>query len=104
VQHGAVSEQVVSQMARSVREKFATDYSIAVSGIAGPDGGSIDKPVGTVWIAVSGPGGTGAKLLNMGEHRERHIIRSSMAALNLLRLRILKDFPESGTLLNRLGS
>ena len=104
LQYGAVSEQVVRQMAVYVREVFGTDYSLAISGIAGPDGGTPDKPVGTVWIAVSGASGTEARHYNLGEHRERHIIRSSMAALNMLRLRILEDFPELGSLLNTLRS
>lgn len=90
-QYGAVSKTVVLQMAIGIKELFNTDYAIATSGIAGPTGGSKDKPVGTVWIAVVSPCTTLALKLNFGEHRQRTIIRSSIAALNLLRLEINKN-------------
>lgn len=88
--YGAVSKQVVTQMASGAREVFGTDFAIATSGIAGPTGGTKEKPVGTVWIAVASPQNTLALKLNFGEHRERTIVRSSIAALNMLRLLITK--------------
>jgi len=84
-QYGAVSEQVVTQMAGKVRQLMGADYGIATSGIAGPTGGTPDKPVGTVWIAVASPTQTVAKLLHYGNNRENNIQRTSTAALNLLR-------------------
>jgi len=54
--HGAVSRQVVEAMAAAARRRFATDYALAISGVAGPDGGSEAKPVGTVHLALAGPG------------------------------------------------
>jgi len=86
--YGAVSQQVVEQMAEGVRKKLGTDYSLATTGIAGPDGGTDEKPVGTVWIALAGPEGTKAKLFHFGEHRQRNIRRSALAALNMLRLEL----------------
>jgi nicotinamide-nucleotide amidase len=82
---GAVSEQTVKQMAEGVRITMGSTYGIATSGIAGPDGGTADKPVGTVWIAVSDGKTTEARLLKLGKQREVNIEYSSVAALNLLR-------------------
>jgi nicotinamide-nucleotide amidase len=86
--YGAVSQQVVEQMAKGVREKFKTDYSLATSGIAGPDGGTKEKPVGTIWIALASEKGVQSKLLHQGEHRGRNIRRTALEALNILRLEI----------------
>ena len=86
--YGAVSQQVVEQMAKGARKKLGTDYSLATTGIAGPDGGTDEKPVGTIWIALAGPKGTKAKLFHFGEHRQRNIRRSALAALNMLRLKL----------------
>ncbi|MCF8363389.1 MAG: competence/damage-inducible protein A [Prolixibacteraceae bacterium] len=84
--YGAVSGQVVEQMADGVRKLFKTDYAVATSGIAGPDGGTDEKPVGTVWIAVASPDEIIAQKHTFSNNRERNIIRSSQTALNMLRL------------------
>jgi nicotinamide-nucleotide amidase len=82
---GAVSRQVVEQMAQGVRELFGAGYSIATSGITGPAGGTTEKPVGTVWIAVAGKKGTYSRKYIFGNNRILNIRRSTLAALNLLR-------------------
>ncbi len=87
--HGAVSREVVVEMAEGARKKLKTDFALAVSGIAGPTGGTEEKPVGTVWIALAGPEGTEAQLFHFGEHRGRNIRRSALAALNMLRLKLV---------------
>ena len=87
---GAVSKEVVEAMAVSANQLFNTDFAIATSGIAGPDGGTPEKPVGTVWIAVAGAGLVVSKVYNFGDNRERTIIRSSQTGLNMLRLLLLK--------------
>ena len=88
--YGAVSQQVVEQMAANVRLKFNSDFGISTSGIAGPSGGTTEKPVGTVWIAVANKDKVVSKKLNLGYNRERNIHVSSLSVLNLLRLELLK--------------
>lgn len=83
--HGAVSQPVVEQMAKAIRERYKTDYSISASGIAGPDGGTADKPVGTVWIAVATPDKVISEKFLFGNNRERNIHKTANAALNMLR-------------------
>lgn len=83
-QFGAVSEQTVKEMALGAISHFKTDYSVAVSGIAGPDGGTEDKPVGTVWIAVATKNGVVAKLHTFGNKRAQNIERSAIAALTMI--------------------
>lgn len=89
--YGAVSGETVEQMADGIKSKFDVDYAVAISGIAGPSGGSPDKPVGTTWIAVASPSGTITKKFMLGDHRERNIQRAAISALSLLRKKILKD-------------
>ena len=85
---GAVSKIVAKQMSERVREKFNTSYGLAVTGIAGPDGGSVDKPVGTVFISISDKSRTHVKKFLFGNDREKNKIKTSQAALNMLRLLI----------------
>ncbi|MBR3407565.1 MAG: CinA family nicotinamide mononucleotide deamidase-related protein [Paludibacteraceae bacterium] len=79
--YGAVSEAVVREMAEGVRALMHTDYAIATSGIAGPDGGSEEKPVGTVWIAWATPEGTTAECFHLGKLREQVTDRACLRAL-----------------------
>ena len=89
-ERGAVSKEVVEAMAAGARQVLNTDYAIATSGIAGPEGGTTEKPVGTVWIAVAGPNSVFSKVYNFANNRERNIIRSGQTALNMLRLELIK--------------
>jgi nicotinamide-nucleotide amidase len=89
--HGAVSKPVVIQMAEAIKNRLNADYAIATSGIAGPSGGTVEKPVGTVWIAVAGEEITKASAFSFGSFRETNIIKASVAALNMLRLAIIRN-------------
>jgi len=89
--YGAVSKQVVEAMVRGVKSNLGTNCAIAVSGIAGPDGGTPDKPVGTVWIAVATDKSLASRELKLSSDRERNIIRSSVTALNMLRLTLIDE-------------
>lgn len=93
--YGAVSQQVAEAMAVGARNELDSDYSVATTGIAGPEGGSDEKPVGTVWIAVAGPSGVTSKKYIFKHNRERNIIRSTHTALNLLRVFILNANSEN---------
>ena len=86
---GAVSEKVVQSMAIGARNLFKTDYAVATSGIAGPDGGTDIKPVGTVWIAIASEKGIVTEKRTFGNDRNSNIRRFSLAALNLLRQQII---------------
>ena len=83
-QYGAVSEEVVKQMAEGVKKLLKTDYAIATSGIAGPSGGSDEKPVGTVWIAVAGERGCVAEKFLFNTTRDNFIERTSNQAILML--------------------
>lgn len=88
---GAVSEETAKEMALGAVANFKTDYAIAVTGIAGPTGGSAEKPVGTVWIAVANKNIVNAKLYKFASQRAQNIERSAMAALMMLFVQLKQD-------------
>jgi nicotinamide-nucleotide amidase len=92
--YGAVSEQTVTEMAANVRHIIGTDYAIAVSGVAGPSGGTPQKPVGTIWIAIASEKNVTTKLLKCGNNRQDNVHRATNGALNLLREVILGTFAD----------
>lgn len=87
--YGVVSRQVACAMAEGARRAMNTDYAIATTGVAGPDGGTLQTPVGTVWIAVATPSGVEARRMSYGRLREQNIERASTSAVNMLRLILL---------------
>lgn len=90
INYGAVSEETVREMALGAKNNYQSDYSISVSGIAGPDGGTIEKPVGTVWIAVAGKNKILSKKFTFGNKRAQNIERASISALTML-FKLLKE-------------
>jgi nicotinamide-nucleotide amidase len=72
-------------------KNFRTDYAVAITGIAGPDGGTPEKPVGTVWIAVASKNEVKAKMFKFASQRIQNIERSAMAALMMLFLQLKQD-------------
>lgn len=91
IQFGAVSQPVIEQMAIGVRQKMKSDFSVATSGIAGPDGGTDEKPVGTVWIAIAFEGGVYSKKFMFEKNRSRNIRRSSYAALSMIKRKMMNQ-------------
>jgi nicotinamide-nucleotide amidase len=89
LEHGAVSAPVAEAMAEGMRKRAATDFALSITGIAGPDGGTEEKPVGTVFIALADDLKTEHRKLNLPG--DRHLVRwrASQAALDLLRRRLL---------------
>lgn len=89
--YGAVSKECVEEMAIGVRNLMGTDYAVATSGIAGPLGGTPEKPVGTIWMAVAGEKGVSSKMMIFKGSRQVNVERFSSNALNLLRLQLQSD-------------
>ena len=90
--YGAVSKQVAREMVEGVKRVMKANYAVATTGIAGPTGGTEEKPVGTVWIAVSGPEKTVVKKFTfVGDQRDRNIVRAGQTALQLLRRMVLGE-------------
>ena len=83
---GAVSREVVEEMAKKIRIKFKSSLGIASSGIAGPGGGTKDKPVGTVWIAIADKNNVMSKKLSLTDRRDVNITLSSISLLNIVRI------------------
>ncbi|WP_421762719.1 competence/damage-inducible protein A [Ekhidna sp.] len=90
-EHGAVSEPVVLALAKNVRDEFKSDIGISISGIAGPGGGTPDKPVGTVWIGYADANKTVARKFQFIRDREINIKYSAIAALNMIRINLDKE-------------
>ena len=84
-QFGAVSEQVAKEMAEGGRLNLGVDVCISTTGIAGPTGGSDEKPVGMVWVAISTCDQTIAHKFQFSQHRERNIHMTTLCALNMLK-------------------
>jgi len=89
--HGAVSEETVTEMARNVKDKFNADYGLASSGIAGPGGGTVEKPVGLIWIACAYHDEVLTRRLHLTKDREVNIKITSVALLTLLHKRLTKN-------------
>ena len=92
-QHGAVSEEVARAMADGARRRAATDFGLSTTGVAGPDGGSTEKPVGTVWISLAHAAGTFAQRFIFPGDRAAVRSRASQMALAMLRWHILGEKP-----------
>jgi nicotinamide-nucleotide amidase len=87
---GAVSEETIKELAVGAREKLDSDYAVATSGVAGPSGGSPEKPVGTVWIAVASRHRIKAQVFRFGNNRLRNVQRASLMAMDILRREVQK--------------
>ena len=85
-EHGAVSREVALEMAEGVRQRFGADLGVATTGILGPDGGSKEKPVGTVWVSIVDGEKAKATRLHLGVDRIRNKERATTSVLDMMRL------------------
>jgi nicotinamide-nucleotide amidase len=90
--YGAVSAEVVEEMAQGAIAKYQTDYAVSISGIAGPGGGMPEKPVGTVWIAVANKSKVLSRRFEFGYKRKENIERSAANALLMLHKLLTEDY------------
>jgi nicotinamide-nucleotide amidase len=95
--HGAVSSECAEAMASGMLDRAGTDYAISVTGIAGPDGGSVEKPVGTVFIGIADSDGVRSKRFQIPGDRYLVRWRTSQAALDMLRRRMLRGVRSAET-------
>ena len=91
IKYGAVSEETVTEMVKGALSNFKSDFAIAITGIAGPDGGTTEKPVGTVWIGVASAERSFIKKFTFGSKRAQNIERSAITALSMLNT-LLKEY------------
>jgi len=84
-EYGAVSEQVAVEMAANGRKILGVDYCLSTTGVAGPTGGTLEKPLGLVWVGLSGPSGSVARKFQFGDNRERNLEMTALSAMNWLR-------------------
>ena len=92
-QYGAVSEETVKEMAKGALHTLGTNIAISISGIAGPTGGTPDKPVGTIWLAIADKEHIKTLKLQLGKDRKRNVEYTCVAGLNLIRQFLLKHYP-----------
>ena len=92
VSHGAVSSETALAMAAGARERLGATYALSVTGIAGPEGGAPEKPVGLIYLGLAAPEGTSYRRLQLSAHREQNRTRSAYAALNFLRRHVEGHF------------
>jgi nicotinamide-nucleotide amidase len=95
VEHGAVSAEVAKAMAEGARRRLGADVSVAVTGVAGPDGGTPEKPVGRVYLHAAGPDGSLARMLDLPGEREQIRVRATVTALHLLRALLIGSRDEA---------
>lgn len=100
-QYGAVSEQTVIEMVAGALKTIKADIAISISGIAGPDGGTPEKPVGTIWLAIGNKDTTQTFKLQLGKDRLRNIQYTSVKALDMIRLFLKQHYPLAQSILEK---